>query len=188
MLLEALRFLLALLLIYFLPGFMLLKALFPRKYEIDKEYPLFYQCIIGIGLSIVIFIFVGLFLGALPPNSDGKGYFTTPYIELSLLGLTFAFFLVGWYRNAFGILNERFPYPLKRKEKKEDIGEKCLVLVKEEERIKADMRKYEKLAKGSEGDMREVYEKKVNECKKKIEEIEKKLRKLEEKRGDELSK
>ncbi|PIV69253.1 MAG: hypothetical protein COS08_05015, partial [Euryarchaeota archaeon CG01_land_8_20_14_3_00_38_12] len=40
-----------LLLIFFLPGFTFVKALFPRKEELDEEFGTLYQIVLGIGMS-----------------------------------------------------------------------------------------------------------------------------------------
>lgn len=91
---------LGLLLIFFLPGFTFVKVLFPRKEELDKEYGMLYQIVLGIGMSIVIMIIVGIFLGALP-LTNGKGQFTSVNILLMLSVITILLFIIGIFRNSY---------------------------------------------------------------------------------------
>ncbi len=88
----------------------MVQALFPRKGELDREFDTLYRISIAIGLSIVITILTGFALNFLGPNPDtGIGYFTTGYIVLTLLSISFSFFLIGWLRGAFPILGKWHP-------------------------------------------------------------------------------
>lgn len=88
------------LLIFFLPGFTLVKALFPKKEDLDPEFGGLYQVVLGMGMSVVITIVVGILLGSLPLQ-NGKGQFTAPNIILLLSVITITLFAVGTYRNAY---------------------------------------------------------------------------------------
>jgi hypothetical protein len=116
--LEALRFIFGLLLIFVLPGTMLIKAMFPRKGELDEEYNRLYVLTLGMATSVCLTILVGFVLGSLPLQDDGKGWFRAGYISVSLAGLTVIFFLMGWWRGAYpwlGLVHPRmarFPVPV----------------------------------------------------------------------------
>jgi hypothetical protein len=109
--LEVVRIILGLLLIFVLPGTMLIKAMFPRKGELDEEYNGLYVITLGMATSICVTILVGFVLGSLPLRSNDKGYFDTPYIVASLVLVTVVFFVIGWWRGAYpwlGLLDKRF--------------------------------------------------------------------------------
>ncbi|MBU2565160.1 MAG: DUF1616 domain-containing protein [Candidatus Thermoplasmatota archaeon] len=97
--------LLGLLLIFFLPGFTFVKAMFPRKEELDKEYGTLYQIVLGIGMSIVITIIVGIVLGSMPLTND-KGQFTPVNIILLLSVITILLFIIGVFRGSYPLLTD----------------------------------------------------------------------------------
>ena len=117
MALEILVLIFGILLIFVLPGIMLIKAMFPRPGELDEEYNGIYVLALGMATSICLTILAGFVLGSLEPKAGEKGYFDRPYIIGSLLGMTFTFFLIGWWRGAYpwlGLLHTklaRFPLP-----------------------------------------------------------------------------
>lgn len=82
------------LLIFFLPGFTLVKVLFPKKEALDLELGTLYQIILGIGMSIVITILVGIALGSISLHG-GRGEFTAPNIIIVLSIITIIFFVIG---------------------------------------------------------------------------------------------
>jgi len=115
--LELLQIVAGLLLIFVLPGTMLIKAMFPRPGELDEEYNGLYVMTLGMATSICITILVGFVLGSLPERSGGKGWFDAPFIVAGLVSVTLVFFVVAWWRGAFpwlGLLHKglaRFPMP-----------------------------------------------------------------------------
>jgi len=99
-----------LLMIFFIPGFTFIRALFPRKEDLDPEYGLLYQIALGMAMSIVLTILVGIFLASLGTNpATGKGYFDAPYLWVSLITISCVFFFVGWYRGGYPILGKVHP-------------------------------------------------------------------------------
>ncbi|MFH0816953.1 MAG: DUF1616 domain-containing protein [Methanobacteriota archaeon] len=91
-----------LLVVFFVPGYCLVNALFPRRNEFDSEIDLVYRITIGIGLSMALVILVNFGLNALGTNPDtGLGYIDAPYLWASLLALSGALFAVGWWRGAY---------------------------------------------------------------------------------------
>ncbi len=115
--LELVRIVLGLLLIFVLPGTMLIKAMFPRPGELDEEYNGLYVITLGMATSICITILVGFVLGSLPVRDGGQGWFDTPFIVGGLVSVTVAFFAIAWWRGAFpwlGLVHKglaRFPMP-----------------------------------------------------------------------------
>jgi hypothetical protein len=116
--LDGLRLVGALLLIFFIPGIMLVQALFPRKGELDPELDWIYRLALGIGLSIVVTILVNFGLNSLGVNPDtGMGYVTAVPITICLVLLSLLFLLVAWLRGGMPILGRlhpsliRFPAP-----------------------------------------------------------------------------
>src|SRR2546430_1481709 len=92
----------ALVLLFFLPGFLLINALYPRKGELDREYDALYRVTLGIVLSIAVTVFWSFFLNSLGVNeASGLGYVVGPNIAGGLIGLSAAFFALGWWRGAY---------------------------------------------------------------------------------------
>jgi len=108
--LDILQIIGALVLLFFLPGFMVVQALFPRKHELDLDFDWLYRITLGIGLSIVLTILVGFGLNSLGVNeATGKGYVTAGPITLTLVLLTLIIFLIAWFRGAFPIMGRWHP-------------------------------------------------------------------------------
>ena len=171
------------LLIFVVPGVMLIKAMFPRPGELDEEYNGLYVLTLGMATSVCLTILVGFVLGSLPPQ-DGKGYFAFPYIVTSLLGLTAVFFVAGWWRGAYpwlGLLHPklaRFPIPASapRGTKRHDellarIGE----LSKEHDRLKQEVRDLLRRERKHGKTMAEHYKERRVEAEKELEEVREKL-------------
>jgi len=114
---NPLQVLLALLLIFFLPGFTFVKALFPRKEELDEEFGRLYQIVLGIGMSIVIMILVGIVLGSLP-LTNGRGQFTSTNIILLLSVITILLFIIGIFRGSYPLLTDFVKRRMKHGEKR----------------------------------------------------------------------
>jgi hypothetical protein len=88
--------------VFFIPGYLLVNALFPRRNEFDSEIDVVYRVTIGIGLSMAMVILVNFGLNALgtDPNT-GLGYIDAPYLWASMLSLSGALFSAGWWRGAY---------------------------------------------------------------------------------------
>src|SRR2546425_3793566 len=71
----------ALVLLFFVPGFLLINALYPRKGELDREYDALYRLTLGIVLSIAVTVFWSFFLNSLGINeATDLGYVVGPNI------------------------------------------------------------------------------------------------------------
>ncbi len=102
MILDIIQAFFGLLLTFFLPGFALTRAMFPRKKAFHPDYDILYQIAIGITLSLIIVIMLGVTMQSIGENpTTGMGYFTTAYLVLFLLLITSIFFAIGWWRGAY---------------------------------------------------------------------------------------
>jgi len=188
----------ALIFIFFLPGYMLINALYPRKGELDPEYDSLYRVTLGIVMSVAIAIFVGFGLNSLGVNPEtGLGYFLAPNIWLTLIILTIIFFLIGWFRGAYPRLGKIHPslYRLSPRDekstliyKKED-AEKALkikdISVKRE-KLKSELGYYEKKLRLYSGEERDIIEKKRRRIQRELSAVDKQLEELEQEIAGEL--
>ncbi len=190
--------LLVLVVVFFLPGFFLVNLLYPRKGELDKDYDAIYRITLGIVMSVVIVIIMGFLLNAFGQDPDtGKGYFRAEIIWPILIVLTIFFFVAGWFRGAYPILEKVHPSLLRfpRREPQSVIidlkEEKETVLAFRElsekrEMLRRRIKNYERRGGLQTGDMRKRTERKVVELQKELETIDKELAIMEEKRASEL--
>jgi hypothetical protein len=201
--LEVLRIILGLVLIFFLPGYLLVKALFPGRNELDKEYNLIYEIGLGMGLSIVIAILDGFFLGSLHQlvgfrlvDGTEKGYFDTPYIVSSLLVICLLLFVAGWYRGAFPWMGRLHPSltrvpasegPKARKERIDNLIKELWDLSRERERLRREVRDFEHKSRAHGAGMKVHYRKRLEESRKQLAEVDRKMKELEDKRAEELA-
>jgi hypothetical protein len=178
--LEVLRFLFGILLIFVLPGTMLIKAMFPRKGELDEEYNGLYVITLGMAASVCLTILVGFVLGSMGPRDSGKGYFDAPFIAGSLAGLTIFFFIVAWYRGAFpwlGLLHPslaRFPIPAEapRGTKRHDqLLAKIEELTKEHDHLKRKVKDLLRRERTHGRKMAEQYKERRKEAEKELERV-----------------
>ena len=177
---DILRVIGAIILIFFIPGFFLVQALFPRKNELDEEDDMLYRISLGIALSIVITTLDGFILGSIGINPNtGKGYWDTPYIIGSLLGISIFLFIVGWYRGAYPLLGRHhtdempLKIPIKDKERFYKLMDEWKVLHKQFEKYNDLLN--DGLAKKEE---KEKYKAKLAEITIKLDELEGQLVKL----------
>lgn len=98
--------------VFLLPGFTLVNLLFPRRGELDPEYDIIYRIALGMGVSVVVSIFVGFLLNAI--STEEHAYVTSGPLWTVLLILTGLFGLVGWIRGAYpraGLIHPRLYRP-----------------------------------------------------------------------------
>jgi hypothetical protein len=186
-----LQAIIALIFVFFLPGFLIVNALFPRKGELDPDYDLLYRITLGIVMSVAIAIFVGFGLNSLgiDPATE-MGYFQAPYIWAALIILSILFFVIGWYRGAYPFMGKIRPslYRLPPRDekstviyKKEDT-QKVLELKElavKRQRIKKQLAYYEKQLKDYAIDNRDIIEKKVKRVQKELKDMDKKINEIE---------
>lgn len=190
--LELIRFALGLLLVFFFPGFTLMRMLFPRPEELDTEMGLLFQVVVGAVMSVVIAVLVGFVLGS--PVLKG---FIALNLWLALGGLSLLFFALGWYRGAYQFLGRLHP-KLERPLPQTDIVEYNLgplesdtllefqKLTKERFQLRRDIKIYERKSRVQTKSMMEYYQKKSLKAQKRLNEIDKKIKELEKLRSRQL--
>lgn len=172
---DVLRIIAAILLIFFIPGFFLVQALFPRRNELDEEYDLLYRIVLGIVLSIVITTLDGFILGSLGINpATGKGYWDTPYIFGSLIGISVFLFFIGWYRGAYPLLKRRkqdeAPLEIPEKDKQE-----FYKMMSQWKKLHKKLDKYNDLLLESLPEEKKEIEAKISDITEQLDKIEKRL-------------
>jgi len=173
--LDVIRVIAAILLIFFIPGFFLVQALFPRRNELDEEYDLLYRIVLGIVLSIVITTLDGFILGSLGINpATGKGYWDTPYIFGSLICISLFLFFIGWYRGAYPLLKRRkqdeAPLDIPEKDKEE-----FYKIMSQWKKLHKKLDKYNDLLLESLPEEKKEIEAKISNITKQLDKIEKRL-------------
>jgi hypothetical protein len=180
-----LQALIALIFVFFLPGFLIVNALFPRKGELDPEYDMLYRITLGVVMSVALTIFVGFGLNSLGIDPvTNMGYFQAPYIWATLIILSILFFVLGWYRGAYAFMGRIRPslYRLPPRD------EKSTVIYKKEDTQKAmelkelaarrqKVRKQQ--LKNYAIDNREVVEKKRDQVRNELKSIDKRINDIE---------
>ncbi len=169
---HALQIIGAVLLMFFLPGFVLVQALFPRKNELDEEHDLLFRIVLGVGLSIVITALDGFVLGSIGINPmTNKGFWDPFYIAASLSLITLILFIIGWYKGSYHFLKS----PKKQPESAlEAIAENRGKYLKYMQELKRHRKEIEKLILKTENASPEE-RKRYNLKKSKLETIVKKL-------------
>lgn len=172
---DVLRIIAAILLIFFIPGFFLVQALFPRRNELDEEYDLLYRIVLGIVLSIVITTLDGFILGSLGINpATGKGYWDTPYIFGSLIGISVFLFFIGWYRGAYPLFKRQkqdvAPLEIPEKDKQE-----FYIVMSQWKKLHKKLDKYNDLLLESLPEEKKEIEAKISDITDQLDKIEKRL-------------
>ena len=190
--LEWIQIVMGLLLVFFLPGFTLMRVLFPRAEELDTEMGLLFQAVMGAVMSVVISVLVGFVLGS--PMFEG---FIALNIWLSLGGVSILFFILGWWRGAYQFLGKLHP-KLDRPLPQTDIVEYNLgplenetllefqKLTKERHQLRKDIKTYDRKSKVQTKGMMEYYQKKSVKAQKRLSEIDTRIKELEKLRAKQL--
>ena len=187
----------ALVLLFFLPGYLLINALYPRKGELDREYDALYRLTLGIVLSIAVTVFWSFFLNSLGVNETGFGYVVGPNIAGGLIGLAAAFFALGWWRGAYPWMARvhpslaRVPKPgpgelLTEQERDHRVRLKLQELAERREALRRAIKDAERRMQLQSADAREHYEQLRDKSRADLKGVETELKKLEEERAAEL--
>ena len=188
----------ALILLFFLPGWALVNALFPRPGELDRTYDGLYRVTLGIVMSVVVVILYGFGLNSLGVNTDtGLGYFTATNLWIGLSGTTVALFILGWWRGAYPWLGKlhprlvRAPPPAKDSmaaelEKDRVTLAKLRGLSEEREKLRRQIKDYERRISLHTGDAKSHYVAKRDEAADRLRKVDAELRALEKARAEEL--
>jgi hypothetical protein len=195
--LEIVQLLVALVLMFFLPGWTLVNALFPRKGELDREYDVLYRITLGIVMSIVVVILYGFGLNSLGVQPSGFGYFNAENLWAGLTLTALAFFVAGWWRGAYPFLGRlhpklaRMPPPDKHTMTAELEHDKATLaklreLATEREKLRRRIRDYDRRIQLHSGDAKDHYTRQRNDAREKLREVDAELKSLEKARAEEL--
>ena len=173
--------------VFFLPGYTLVSLLFPRKGELDPEYDIVYRIALGMGLSIVIAIFVGFALNAI--STEDQGYVSAGPLWACLLSVTALFFVAGWYVGAYPWLGLVHPRLYRDPPPRKVAGMRLVPVVKgregerllmEREQLLHDIEKYAERSSTSNPNKQLYYRKRIDQAKARVEQVNKALEALEE--------
>ncbi len=192
-----LRLIVATLFIFFLPGFTIVNALFPRKGELDKEFDMLYRITLGMGMSIVTTILVGFFLGSIPVDHGEMGYFVEQNIWISLITITVVFFIVGWYKGAYqwmGLLHQSLERPAPPPPGPEDfdytddkdILHEMQKLARRRQQLKHQIKEAREKSKAQAKSIRDHYQNKKKKAEEELREVDDRLKKLEKMRAEDI--
>ncbi|HKW42732.1 MAG TPA: DUF1616 domain-containing protein [Thermoplasmata archaeon] len=196
--LGTLRVIGALVLLFFLPGWLLINALYPRKGELDREYDALYRLTLGIVLSIAVTVFWSFLLNSFGVNETTmRGYVDSANIAGGLVGLSALFFVLGWWRGSYPWMVRlhpsfaRMPKPgpgdlLTEEERDHRIRMKLQELAERREALRRAIKDAERKMRMQSADARSHYEEQRDEARAKLKQVELDLRKLEEQRAAEL--
>jgi len=196
--LGLLRVIAALILVFVLPGLLLVNVLYPRRGELDREYDALYRLTLGIVLSIAVTVLWGFFLNSLGVQPGGvTGYVQAPEIAEGLIGLSVLFFVLGWWRGAYPWMARVHPslarVPkagpeslLTDEEKDHRVRMKLEELAESRERLRRTIKDYERRMQLQSSDARSHYEERRDAARAELKRVETELRKLEEERATEL--
>ena len=168
-------------LLFFIPGFFLVQALFPLKNELDEEYDFLYRVSLGIALSVVITTLDGFVLGSLGINpATDKGYWDSPYIIGSLLGFSIVLFVISWYRGAYPMLSRKKMDTLSLNLSKSD-KQQYYKLMDQWKKVQKQKERYNNLMLDGTDEDKELYKTKISELDNKLTDLEGQLTKLSQK-------
>jgi len=180
---------LGLLLVFFLPGYFLVGALFPRKGALDLEFDQVYRIALGMGLSLVIAILIGFALNALGTDPEtGLGYIRASYLWFAFVLVSVVLFLVGWWRGAYPVVGRLHPALLRLPPEvvrsltpgtKDPRGVlKLESLLKERETLLARIERYGEKARMPRADLAAHYGRRLKEARQRVEAINAELSEL----------
>ncbi len=173
----------------FLPGYALVKSLFPRKEELDVEHGTIASITLGIGMSIVITILIGFVLG-----NPAVASFNQFWVITSSLIFTALFFALGWFRGAYPFMGKIHPMlerlPMERDLVEYEVGrtlEKQNVfeyqkLSRDKYRLRREIESYENKMRYQAKSISTYYERKRTEALSELKDIENKMQRIEGKK------
>lgn len=186
---SLLQILAGLAVVFFLPGYTLVCLLFPRKGELDPEYDIVYRIALGMGLSIVIAIFVGFALNAI--STEDKGYVTAGPLWASLLSLTLIFFIGGWFLGAYPWMGLVHPKLYRSTRPRKVAGMRLVPVAKgreverllvERDELLRDIEKYSARSTTSNPKRQLYYRRRIEQARERVEQLNEQLARLEEER------
>ena len=176
------EYILASLIMFFIPGYTFVNAVFPGKNELDEDLDLLYRIAFSIAMSVVFVILVGYILGNLHLIVGYGSFYESVYIWTGLLLLTVMFFLLGWYRGAYQCMGKIHPLFDRPSPKTHPINKDDFELIDEMENLVREQHKIKKEIKDAEKENLSD----IEELEDRLEEVTEKLKDLEEKRVEQL--
>jgi hypothetical protein len=182
---NLLQVLLGIAIVFFLPGYTLVNALFPRKGELDPEYDPVYRITLGMGMSVVITIIVGFALDSI--SSEGHGYVTAGPLWVVLLSVTGLFILLGWLTGAYpsaGYLHPSLYRPptssreVKSKSFEFNRKRRLEKYIQEREELLADMRVFTDRSTTSNPQRKLYYRRRIDQTRERIDKVNEEIHKL----------
>ena len=157
-----------------------------------------YRVTLGIVLSIAVTVFWSFFLNSLGVNeATGLGYVVGPNIAGGLIGLSAAFFALGWWRGAYPWMARvhpslaRVPKPgpgelLTEDERDHRVRLKLQQLAEKREALRRAIKDAERRMRLQSADAQSHYETLRDKSRAELRSVEAELKKLEEERAAEL--
>ncbi len=182
-----LRSILSAVLMFFLPGFTLINAIYPAKGQLDDELDMLYRITYGLGLSAAVVVILGFILGNI--QLGGKGLFIPEALSAGLVALTIIFFLIGWLRGAYQRLAHISPKLCRTSPEVSAVEGKDIQkvkrlqkLAKKRGRLKERLKYTEKMIEKSEEGEEEKLKWEKESIQEQLEEVEKRLKEAEKDR------
>jgi len=100
MLLEAISAIYATLVFFIMPGYAMLRAVFPRKNTFSANYDIIYRFTLGVVISIIMALVIAFGLGTIGHDGGPVSYKAPVFGTIHFL-LIIGFFIAGWYRGAY---------------------------------------------------------------------------------------
>ena len=181
-------------LVLFLPGFTLIQMLFPRKGELDEEFDMLYRVTLGIAMSMVVVILSGFVLA-----HPSVRLFKEPYLSITYLSFSAAFFAGGWYRGAYPWMGKIHPSLYRIAPKVSPTTDDLVQgkeitptlvelrrLAKDRQDIRKKIKEIDRKAKISSKSLRKYWESRKSIYLQDLSDIQKKIAELEKNRTDEM--
>lgn len=171
--------------VFLLPGLTLVYLLFPRRSELDPELDIVYRLALGMGLSVVIAIFVGFILDSMS-NSENQ-YVRPGPLWIALGSLTAVFLVAGWYRGAYpvaGLIHPSLYRPTSDKKHalkgRDEFARKRTTerLLLEREQLLTDLQKFSERSALSNPQRKLYYQRRIENSRERVSAINKEIEKL----------
>jgi len=182
---NPLQILLGIVVVFLLPGYTLIGALFPRKGELDPEYDIVYRVALGMGMSVIITIMVGFLLNAI--STEEHGYVTAGPLWGLLLLTTAVFTVIGWLRGAYPSAGYLHPSLYRPPSSSRDVKSKSVEFdrkrrldkyIQEREQLLADLRVFTERSTTSNPQRKLYYRRRIDQVRERINKVNEEIHRL----------
>ena len=182
---NPLQILLGIAIVFLLPGYTLIGALFPRKGELDPEYDVIYRITLGMGMSVITAIMVGFGLNAI--STEEHGYVTPGPLWALLLLSTGVFALIGWLRGAYPSAGYLHPSLYRSPPSSRDVKSKSFEFdrkrrldryIREREELLADLMVFTERSTTSNPQRSLYYRRRIDQTRERIDKVNDEIRRL----------